>query len=119
MRVRSFVVEEPVHEEVRLREEHVEIERRPVNQPAATGAAGDVLREGTVELQETAEEAVVAKEAIVTEELHVQKRADERVQQLDDTVRRTEVQVDDSRAEPASSGAARKTTPDDVTRRTP
>jgi uncharacterized protein (TIGR02271 family) len=119
VRVRSFVVAEPVHEEVPLREEHVEIERRPVNQPAATGAAGDLLRERTVEFQETAEEAVVAKEAIVTEELHVQKRADERVQQLDDTVRHTEVQVDDSRAERASPDVARKTTPADVTRRTP
>ncbi|MDB6088820.1 MAG: hypothetical protein JWN85_1604 [Gammaproteobacteria bacterium] len=120
VRVRSFVVEEPVHEEVRLREEHVDIERRPVNQPTATGAAGDLLRERTVELQETAEEAVVAKEAVVTEELHVRKRADERVQQVDETVRHTEVQVDDSRSgDRVGPDVTRKTSPPDATRRTP
>jgi uncharacterized protein (TIGR02271 family) len=122
VRVRSFVVEEPVHEEVRLREEHVEIERRPVNQPAGTGATDEagLLRERTVELQETAEEAVVAKEAIVTEEVHIRKRADERVEQIDDTVRRTEVQVDDSRSgNQTGADAPRKKSPEDVTRRTP
>jgi uncharacterized protein (TIGR02271 family) len=120
VRVRSFVVEEPVHEEVRLREEHVDIERLPVDQPAATGAAGDLLRERTVELQETAEEAVVAKEAIVTEELHVRKRGEERVQQVDDTVRHTEVEVDDSRSgDRAGPDVTRKTSPADATRRMP
>src|SRR3979411_1934333 len=78
VRVRSFVFDEPIHEEVQLREEHVEIERRPVNQPASssldTGPSG-LFQEQTVELQETAEEAVVAKEAVVTEELRVRKRA--------------------------------------------
>jgi uncharacterized protein (TIGR02271 family) len=120
VRVRSFVAEEPVHEEVRLREEHVEIERRPVNQPAATGATGDLLRERTVELQETAEEAVVAKEAVVTEELHVRKRGDERVQQVDDTVRHTEVQVDDSRsADRGGPDVTRKKNPPENTQRRP
>ncbi len=122
VRVRSFVVEEPVHEEVRLREEHVDIERRPVNQPAAADATGKagLLRERTVEFPETAEEAVVAKEAIVTEELHIRKRADERVEQIDDTVRRTEVEVDDSRnSTQAGADATRKSSPAEVTRRTP
>ncbi|MDB6045472.1 MAG: hypothetical protein JWM63_4023 [Gammaproteobacteria bacterium] len=120
VRVRSFVIEEPVHEEVRLREEHVDIERRPVDQPAATGGTGDLLREHTVELQETAEEAVVAKEAIVTEELHVRKRGEERVQQVDDTVRHTEVEVDDSRSgDRAGSDPKRKTSPADAPRRMP
>ena len=122
VRVRSFVVEEPVHEEVRLRKEHVDIERRPVNQRAAADATGDaaeLLRERTVELQETAEEAVVAKEAIVTEELHIRKRAEERVEQIDDTVRRTEVEVDDSRSSnQAGADASRKSRPAEVTRRT-
>jgi uncharacterized protein (TIGR02271 family) len=121
VRVRSFVVEEPVHEEVRLRGERVDIERRPVNQPTgATGDAAGLLRERTVELQETAEEAVVAKEAIVTEELHIRKRGEERVEQIDDTVRRTEVEVDDSRSgNQTGADATRKKSPADVTRRTP
>jgi uncharacterized protein (TIGR02271 family) len=101
VRVRSFVVEEPVREEVRLREERVDIERRPVNQPTqplAAGTPGDLLKERTVELTETAEEAVVAKDAIVKEEVRMRKRADERVEQIDETVRHTEVEVEDTRA---------------------
>jgi uncharacterized protein (TIGR02271 family) len=118
VRVRSFVVDEPIHEEVQLREEHVEIERRPVNQPASssldTGGSG-LFREQTVELQETAEEAVVAKDAVVTEELRVRKRAAERVESIDDTVRHTEVEVDDSRG-PTPADSAR-TSPERSTRR--
>jgi uncharacterized protein (TIGR02271 family) len=109
VRVRSFVVDEPIHEEVQLREEHVEIERRPVNQPASSsldaGGSG-LFREQTVELKETAEEAVVAKDAVVTEELRLRKRAAERVESIDDTVRHTEVEVDDSRG-PTPADSAR------------
>jgi uncharacterized protein (TIGR02271 family) len=123
VRVRSFVVEEPVQEQVRLREEHVDIERRPVNQPATpmpAGSPGDLLQERAIELTETAEEAVVAKEAIVTEELRVRKRADERVEQIDDTVRRTEVEVDDTRGgDQSAADVGRKKTTDDRPRRTP
>jgi uncharacterized protein (TIGR02271 family) len=120
VRVRSFVVEKPIHEEVQLREEHVEIERRPVNQPASssagTGGSGP-FREQTFEVQETAEEAVVAKDAVVTEELRVRKQVAERVESIDDTVRHTEVEVDDSRGgAPADSAPA---SPDRSTRRSP
>jgi uncharacterized protein (TIGR02271 family) len=101
VRVRSYVVEEPVHEQVRLREERVEVERRPVGK-TARGAAGrapvdDLMQDRTIEMTETAEEAVVAKEAVVTEEVRLSKTSDERVEQIDDTVRRTKVEVDDGR----------------------
>jgi hypothetical protein len=46
-------------------------------------------------MTETAEEAVVAKEARVKEELVVRKTAEEHVENIDDTVRRTEVDVDE------------------------
>lgn len=97
-RVRSYITETPVHEQVSLREEHVSIERRPVNETLARGSDfdSDLLRERTVEMTETAEEAVVAKEARVREELVVKKTAEERVEQIDDTIRRTEVEVDES-----------------------
>jgi len=100
VRVRSYIVEEPVHEEVRLREEHVSVERRPVNapvRPVAKGAPGDLLQERTIEVTESAEQAVVGKEARVTEEVVVSKSADEHVEQIDDTVRHTRVEVDDNR----------------------
>jgi uncharacterized protein (TIGR02271 family) len=93
VRVHSHVVEQPVHEEVRLREEHVEIERRPVSGSTANLGA-DAFQERTVEMDATAEEAVVAKEAVVREELVVRKEASQRTETIDDTVRRTEVDVD-------------------------
>ena len=100
-RVHSYVRETPVHEQVSLREEHVSVERRPVDRPLERGALdrdGDLLRERSVEMTETAEEAVVGKEARVREELVLRKTAEQRTEQIDDTVRHTEVEVDESGA---------------------
>jgi uncharacterized protein (TIGR02271 family) len=109
VRVRSYVVETPVQEQVALRQEHVEVERRPVDRPL-TGADEALFQERTVEATESAEEAVVAKEARVKEELVVRKEAEERVETVQDTVRRTEVEVDDERR-----GAGTAATRDDTT----
>jgi len=98
IRVRSRVVEQPVHEQVRLREEHVEVERRPVNKPVENPEA--LLREGEVEISETAEEAVIGKRAVVKEEVVVRKDVDERIEHVDDTLRRTEVEVERAPAPP-------------------
>lgn len=107
VRVRSYVVEQPVHESIGLREEHVSVERRAVDQSLAAGSsgalAGDAFQERNIELTETAEEAVVAKEARVREELVVRKDVEERVQNIDDTVRHTEVEVDDQSRRLAAS----------------
>jgi uncharacterized protein (TIGR02271 family) len=96
-RVRSYVRETPVHEQVSLREEHVSVERRPVDQPLGTTDLdrGDMFQERNIEMRETAEEAVVAKEAKVREELVVKKTAEEHVENIDETVRRTEVDVEE------------------------
>jgi uncharacterized protein (TIGR02271 family) len=93
VRVSSHVREVPVEKEVRLREEHVTIERRPVDRPA-TEADLRNLREETIEVRETREEPVIAKEARVVEEIRVRKDAEERSQKVQDTVRRTEVEVE-------------------------
>ncbi len=96
-RVRSYVREVPVHEQVTLREEHVSVERRPVNETLRAGElnAGDAFQERNIEMTETAEEAVVAKQAQVKEELVVRKTVEEHVENIDETVRRTEVDVDE------------------------
>jgi uncharacterized protein (TIGR02271 family) len=96
-RVRSYVREIPVHEQINLREEHVSVERRPVDQSLGTTDLnrGDMFQDRNIEMTETAEEAVVAKEARVREELVVKKTAEEHVENIDDTVRRTEVDVDE------------------------
>jgi uncharacterized protein (TIGR02271 family) len=102
VRVRSYVVETPVNERVNLREEHVRVERRPVDRPAT--AADNLFRERTIEAEEKAEEAVVAKEARVKEELVVKKDVGQRTETVSDKVRRTEVEVEDERGKAIRSG---------------
>lgn len=92
IRVRSRIVEKPVSEQVTLRDEHVEVERRPVDERVEN--PGALFKERTVEMTETDEEAVVAKEARVREEMVVRKDVDRHVEQISDTVRHTEVDVD-------------------------
>ena len=93
IRVRSYVTETPVHEQVRLREENVSVERRSVDQPLSS-VDGDAFRDRTIEMTETNEEAVVGKTARVVEEVVVRKNVGERVEDVSDSVRRTEVDVD-------------------------
>jgi uncharacterized protein (TIGR02271 family) len=98
VRIRSYVVERPVSEQVSLREEHVEVERRPVSGTTQTGTiSGDPFQERTIEVEERSEEAVVSKEARVVEEVVVRKEAEQRTETISDTVRRTEVDVEDER----------------------
>ena len=97
-RVRSYVEERPVSEQVNLREEHVNVERRPVDEQISPEALdrNDLLKERQVEMRETAERPVVGKEARVKEEVIVQKTATERTEQVNDTVRNTKVDVDEN-----------------------
>lgn len=92
-RVRSYVTEVPVHEQLRLREERVRVERRPVDRPLSE-ADGDALRERSVNVTAMSEEPVIAKAARVVEEVVVSKEAGERTEEVDETVRRTQVDVD-------------------------
>lgn len=94
VRVRTRIVEEPVEEEVRLREERVHVERRPVDRAADAGAIA-AFKEGTIEVTETVEEAVVDKTARVVEEVSVSKESEVRTETVRDTVRRTEVDVEE------------------------
>ncbi|MGG5819277.1 DUF2382 domain-containing protein [Falsiroseomonas sp. HW251] len=97
VRVRSYVVETPVEEQVRLREEHVRVERRPADR-AATGSDADLFRDRVIEAEESTEEAVVQKDVRVTGEVVVNKEATERTETVRDKVRRTEVEVDKNAA---------------------
>jgi stress response protein YsnF len=103
VRIRSYVVETPVQEQVTLHEERVNVERRPTDRPL-TGANEALFQERTIEATETAEEAVVAKEARVVEEVALRKTAEERTETVRDTIRRTEVEVEDDRV-PANTPA--------------
>lgn len=99
VRVRSYVRETPVSEQVNLAEERVQIERRPVDRPADE----DAFRERSIEAEERREEAVVSKEARVVEEIALLHESDARTETVSDTVRSTEVEVEDERDEPAMS----------------
>jgi len=103
VRIRSYVVETPVEEQVSLRQERVQVERRPVDR-LVTAADEALFRERTIEAEERAEEAVVSKEARVKEELVVNKDVRERTETVEDTVRRTEVELEDDRAGASRTG---------------
>ena len=105
VRVRSYVVETPVSEQVSLRQENVSIDRRPVDR-TLTGAE-DAFRDRTIEMTETAEEAVVAKTAAIKEELTIRKDVSERTEEVNDTVRRTEVEVERTPGAAPASDARR------------
>lgn len=106
VRVYSRVVDEPVEETVRLREENVRVDRRPANRPV-TAADEGLIRDQTIEVTETAEEPVFTKAARVVEEVVVGKDVNERTETIRDTVRRTQVDV-----EPIAGQNARSTTTD-------
>ncbi len=91
--VRTSVAEVPVQESVTLREENVTVERRPVDR-AVENAPG-AFKEGTIEVTEMAEVPVVSKEAHVVEEVVVGKNVTEHQETVSDTVKRTEVDVDE------------------------
>jgi uncharacterized protein (TIGR02271 family) len=93
VRVRSRVIEKPVSEDVRLREERVYVRRNPVNRPASE-ADFDAFREGSISLTEHAEVAMAEKVTNVVEEITVGKEVDTNVETIRDTVRKTEVDVD-------------------------
>jgi len=93
-RIHSRVVETPVEEQVQLREEHVTVERHAVDRPV-TQADVTNFREGVIEVRETAEVPVVAKEARVVEEVVIGKEATQRTETVRDTVRRTDIDVDE------------------------
>ncbi len=90
--VRSHIVERPVEDTLRLRTERVTVTRNPVDRPAK---AGD-LRDQTISMKETAEEAVVSKTARVVEEIKVHKDVDTRSETIRETARETEVDIEEN-----------------------
>ncbi|NEU70121.1 YsnF/AvaK domain-containing protein [Spirosoma agri] len=93
VRVRSRIVERPIEESIRLREERVVVQRNPVNRPA-TAADLNAFQEGEISLTEHAEVPVVSKTANVVEEISVGKDVTERDEVIHETVRNTEVDVE-------------------------
>ncbi|MEW5729855.1 MAG: YsnF/AvaK domain-containing protein [Pseudomonadota bacterium] len=91
VRIYTRVVERPVSEDVTLHEERVHVEREPADRPVT--AADRAFEERSVEFTETAEEPVVSKRARVVEEVKVSKEEEEHEERVEDTERRTDVEV--------------------------
>ena len=92
-RVRSRVDEVPVMQEIELIEEFARVEKRPASRSISQQELeqAGLLRDRVIEFAQVREEAVVNKEAFVREEVVVSKTTERRVEQIHETVRRTEV----------------------------
>lgn len=93
VRIIQRVTETPVQESINLRQEHVSVERHAVNQPATLDDLNG-MKEGTIEMREMAEEAVVSKTARVVEEVVIGKDVSEQQTTINDTVRRNDVEIE-------------------------
>jgi len=93
VRVYTHITEQPVQEQVQLTEEHINVERRPVDRAINPNDMA-AFKEGSIEVTETAEVPVVSKQARVVEEVVVGKETTQRTETVQDTVRRTDVEVD-------------------------
>lgn len=106
VRVQKRVSEIPVQEDVTLREERVNVDRRPADY-TFHGSDADAFQESVVEIREAYEELILNKKARVVEEVVINKDVDERTETVRETLRKTEVEVEQlepGRARGAASG---------------
>ena len=89
-RIRRYVVETPVEEQVTLQSERVVVERR---RPVSDKVTGEILTEVTVEVVETAEVPVIEKRTRLREEIVVRTERTQHVETVRETVRRDEVEI--------------------------
>jgi len=111
VRVNTTMEEKPVEEKVNLREEHVRVERHAVDRPATQADIAQAQHGRTVEVRERSEQPVIQKGARVVEEVVVGQEATQRMETVRDTVRRTDVeveQVDKNNPAGNASNAARR-----------
>lgn len=93
VRVRSRIIEKPIEETLRLREEHVNVERVPVDRDASEIDL-DNFKDETVEVHEYREEPLVSKRSRVVEEVRVGKEVHEREETVREKARKKEVDVE-------------------------
>lgn len=91
-RVRRYTVTDQVSEDISLHEQHADIFRRSTGDLAAPREVD--WEEKTIEVAETHEQPVINKTAHIKEEVVVRKDQSERVENVTDSVRRQEVDID-------------------------
>ena len=92
--IHKTVETQHVHENVQVRHEEVEVERRPISDPLAAGAGQIIETEDEIRIPLYAEEVVVEKRVVPTEELVVRKREVVETEGVDTTLRRETAQVE-------------------------
>ncbi|HVF49200.1 MAG TPA: YsnF/AvaK domain-containing protein [Pyrinomonadaceae bacterium] len=93
VRVQSRVSETPVERDVQLREEHVHVERNPVDY-TFHGGESEAFKEAQIEIREAYEELIVNKKARVVEEVVIGKDVEQHTETVRETLRRTDVEVE-------------------------
>lgn len=106
IRVHSHIVEEPVQENISLREERLVVERRTVYRDATEEDLSD-FKEGVIEIHETVEEPVITKRRRVVEEVVIGREIRERTATISETVRKTQVDVEQLGPDGGDDTAAR------------
>ena len=91
-RIRRFVTQKPVEAKITLHEEHANVVRRGVSDPAFLKDID--WSDKTIEVMETDEQAVVSKSARIAEEVVISKTGSDRVETVRDTVRRQQAEVE-------------------------
>jgi len=91
-RVRRFVTEREVSADVTLHEEHADVLRRAINDPKYLGDID--WADATIEIRETAEQALVSKTARVVEEVGLRKIGSDHVETVHDKIRRQQVEIE-------------------------
>jgi len=91
-RVRRFVTERDVAQDVSLHDEHAEVMRKAISDPKYVGEID--WADGTIEIVETAEHALANKTARIVEEVGLKKIATDRGETIRDKLRRQQVEVE-------------------------
>ena len=96
-RVRAHTHDVPAEEQVALKVETIEVENRVAERKLSESEveAGGLFKERVFEIAEMREEPVVTKIAVVHEEVIVRKIVKERTETIRDSVRQTQVEVED------------------------
>jgi stress response protein YsnF len=92
-RITSKIEERPVEENMRLREEHINVNRTPTDRPVSDKDL-DTFQEGEMEIPAHKEVPVVNKEARVVEEVNINKTVTEDEKTIKDTVKKTDVEAE-------------------------
>ncbi|MBV9318460.1 MAG: YsnF/AvaK domain-containing protein, partial [Mycobacterium sp.] len=91
-RVRRFVTEREASADVTLHDEHADIIRRAVTDPKYVGDID--WADATIEVRETAEQALVSKTARIVEEVGLKKIGTDHVETVRDKIRRQQVEIE-------------------------